>query len=81
MNQNDLLKIIYETGFALDDTVLFLDTHPDCEEALSYYHKMKKIHEQAFSDYQENYGPLLDTGVTCKNKWEWVNTPWPWEGV
>lgn len=81
MNQKALLKIIYETGFALDDTILYLDTHPDCKEALSYYHKMKEIYEQAFSDYEENYGPLLATGVTCKNKWEWVNAPWPWEGV
>ena len=48
MNQKALLKIIYETGFAIDDTVLYLDTHPDCEEALAYYHKMKKSMHRLF---------------------------------
>ena len=32
-----LLAKVMAEGFALDDALLFLDTHPDDEAALSYY--------------------------------------------
>ena len=40
MNQTDkkkLLRYIQEVAFAIDDVVLYLDTHPYDEEALKYY--------------------------------------------
>ncbi len=40
MNQSDkaqMLRYIQELGFAIDDVVLYLDTHPTDEEALKYY--------------------------------------------
>lgn len=78
-NQSALLKLIYESSFAMIDTILFLDTHPDCMEALSYYQKMKHIYKQAVSDYQEHYGPLFNSGVNTCSDWKWIEQPWPWE--
>ena len=46
MNQSDkaqMLRYIQELGFAIDDVVLYLDTHPTDEDALRYYEKYKKM--------------------------------------
>ena len=79
--QNELLQFIYETGFAIDDIVLFLDTHPEDKKALAYYRKYQTLHREAMNEYTENYGPLLNTQVNSENCWTWNSTPWPWEGV
>ena len=31
-----LLQNVYETGFALDEATLYLDTHPKCPMAMQY---------------------------------------------
>ena len=36
MNRSELLQKIDEIGFALYDTALFLDSHPDSRLALDY---------------------------------------------
>ena len=40
--QHHLLMYIDQISFALDDTVLFLDTHPCDTEALAYYQELKE---------------------------------------
>lgn len=42
MDKKSLMKIITQASFALDDTRLFLDTHPNCQEAILYYNKMQE---------------------------------------
>lgn len=54
MNQSDqakMLRYIQELGFAIDDVVLFLDTHPTDEDALMYYEKYKKMYRDAAHEY------------------------------
>ena len=61
MNQTDkkkLLRYIQEVAFAIDDVVLYLDTHPYDEEALKYYKKYKKLYHEASEEYTQCYGPL-----------------------
>lgn len=84
MNRLDrakLLRFIDEVSFALCDCVLYLDTHPMDQEALTYYEKCKCLRKKAVDEYTECYGPLTNDNVKVKNKWTWVNDPWPWEGV
>ena len=54
-NQNQqremLLKKINEVSFAVDDILLFLDTHPDCQEALDFYRQNVAIRKEALSEY------------------------------
>lgn len=76
---NDLLKRVYETGFALDDVALYLDTHPMDQTAMNYYKFMKKANEDAICAYEQSYGPLTVDSVTSDN-WSWIKNPWPWEG-
>lgn len=80
-NQQALLKYIYEVGFAIDDVVLFLDTHPCDPEALKYYCSYRQMKQQAVEEYTKYYGPLTNDNVDVTNKWTWIRDPWPWEGA
>lgn len=83
MNGKDrekLLQYINEVSFALDDVILFLDTHPCDPEALEYYEKYKCMRKEALEEYTRCFGPLLNDDADVENKWTWVMTPWPWEG-
>ncbi len=78
--KRDLERIIFETGFALNDLVLYLDTHPDCPNGLAAYNEYKKAYNAAINEYTDNYGPMRSTDVNTDNYFSWVNDPWPWEG-
>ena len=43
MNRAELMRKIQETGFALYDLTLFLDTHPQNQMALDYFTYRKTI--------------------------------------
>ena len=55
-----LMKEIYRIGFALVETVLYLDTHPADADALNYYHQIKKRYHMVMEMYAKEYGPLLN---------------------
>lgn len=77
-----LLYQILQYQFALTDLDLYLDTHPNDQEAIHLYQKYLTIKQQASSKYENMYGPLtLNSRDLDKNTWVWKNSPWPWEGV
>ena len=75
-----LLTRVYQTGFAMDDVLLFLDTHPSDPDALAYYQQAQTHYSMAVQAYESHCGPLFMTNVTDRNYWDWINDPWPWEG-
>ncbi|MDD6207256.1 MAG: spore coat protein CotJB [Clostridiales bacterium] len=79
LNHQQLMKVIYEVDFALCDLVLYLDTHPDCQQALDLYRKYQEIWMQAMDEYQQYCGPLSSHHVNAANQWDWITGPWPWE--
>lgn len=70
---------IYELGFVLTEAMLYLDTHPDDQEAIDYYANMKEKYKDAVDKYSNYYGPVNMTNMTNENYWMWVATPMPWE--
>ena len=48
-NENSLLQKVYETGFALDEATLYLDTHPADSQAMEYYQYVKRANQNAVS--------------------------------
>ena len=74
-----LLQAVYETGFALDEATLYLDTHPDCPMAMQYFQNARRMNRQAMKSYEEVNGPLQVADADFNN-WNWINGPWPWEG-
>ena len=76
---NALLQKVYETGFALDEITLYLDTHPSDSQAIEYYQYVKRMNQDAIAAYEKVHGPLMINQISG-NSWTWVNNPWPWEG-
>ncbi len=80
MNAKDkLLSEIRALSFALVETNLYLDSYPECAEALAYFRRVRDELRQKTEAYETMYGPLTVMGATAKNGWDWVETPWPWE--
>lgn len=77
---NPLMMRVYETGFALDDIILYLDTHPTDINAINYYNHMKKLRDEAVYNFETTYGPLLNFQANPNDYWSWADGPWPWEG-
>lgn len=77
--KDSLLKQINEASFAMDDVLLFLDTHPDDAAAMQYYRNVVAMRKNAMDAYQNQFGPLMVDSVTG-NRWDWVTEKWPWEG-
>ena len=75
-----LMQKIREYDFAIVETALFLDTHPNCHKALNYYHKIVAEKKKLVSEYESRFGPLTIYGNENQHKWDWINGPWPWEG-
>ena len=45
-NCSALLRKVYEASFAVDDVILYLDTHPDDQDALNYYQYVSELRKQ-----------------------------------
>ena len=80
ISKKKAMQFVRETGFAVLDASLYLDTHPCDEKAMDYYNKYKHMYKEAARDYEKNYGPLRLTGVNTCDGWTWTQGPWPWEG-
>ena len=83
MNSNvngreELMQRIHALSFAMTEAQLFLDTHPDCRDALTYFKDMRAQLDTALTEYQNKYGPLF-ADMTVGDKWTWIDGPWPWQ--
>lgn len=75
-----LLYQIMQYKFALIELNLYLDTNPSDRNAIELYNKYLKIEKEMCKKYENMYGPLtLDSDDLNENRWEWINSPWPWE--
>ena len=62
------------------ETVLYLDAYPECNEALSYYHTLKKEREKVVEELSRKCNmPITAFDNDSMDKWNWINAPWPWE--
>ena len=78
MNRNEMLRELQELDFAIQEAVLFLDTHPQNEVALSYYRYVTGLRRTAAEAYNRVCGPLTNRDSRGR-RWDWINSPWPWE--
>ena len=70
--------------FVVLELGIYLDTHPDCADAISYFNQMAPKREQLLKDFAANFEPLT---VDCISKngglsdhFTWLDGPAPWEG-
>lgn len=76
--QMELLLEIMEVSFVLDETSLYLDTHPDDERALRLHNNASQRYHELKNMYQARYGPLTNRDMS-KFPWAYIDGPWPWE--
>lgn len=81
-SRSQLLQHINEVSFAVNDIILYLDSHPCDGKAMEFYEENVKKRNKALREYAKYYGPLtIDTADDAQsNSWEWISQPWPWEG-
>ncbi|MGI6538646.1 MAG: spore coat protein CotJB [Caldicoprobacterales bacterium] len=82
-NQKEmLLDMIRAYEFAAVELNLYLDSHPDNQKALNDYNILVSQIAALKDEYEKIYGPLLNFGFgknVSKERWQWLNDPWPWE--
>ena len=77
-----LLYQLLQYKFAITDLNLYLDTNPNDKETLTTLKKYLAIENQIKNKYESMYGPLTISDINPNSKdWNWINSPWPWEGV
>ena len=80
MNEREkALKCVQQLDFIRDDIGLFLNTHPDCEEAFRAFKYYTEAEREAREEYEKCYGPLSLAGVDRCGGYDWINHAWPWE--
>lgn len=75
------LRRVQAAGFAAHEAALYLDSHPDDEEAMTYFNMQMTAAKEAARQFSAKYGPLTMENAVGANTWEWVKTPWPWEMI
>ncbi len=80
MNQKELYEWIMMLGFCAVDMMLYLDTHPDDEEALNYFNQCNTLYNAAKQSYQEQFDLLNAFSEQERFSWDWNTAPMPWEG-
>ena len=80
-SREKLLAWVDQVSFAVVEMNLYLDTHPEDEDALAFFREKVELRKEALKQYAEQYDPLtIDTANDRMSRsFEWVMQPWPWE--
>lgn len=65
--------------FAVTDMMLYLDTHPNDQNALEHYQKLQDKYNELVEEYTCKYGPITPAQVHSDCYFSWAATPMPWE--
>ncbi len=80
-SKESLKRRIHQYDFALIDLNLFLDMHPNCQRAIDTFNEYKEKRAELVRLYEQQFGKFVTTAKNMHpdNRWEWINSPWPWE--
>ena len=76
---NTALVELMALDFAVTELNLYLDTHPQDQEALGLYASYIKLAKEGREKYTAKYGPLDSAELLLEDGYTWLNDPWPWE--
>ncbi len=77
--KQQLLRDVQNVAFLVKEAQLFLDTHPEDANALSYFDYYNKLLDTLTAEYEDKFGPLTVYGIKANDGWSWIEQPWPWE--
>lgn len=72
------LSELQALGFAVQELALYLDTHPQDQEALEVYREYQKLYSHCREEYRKQCGPLTHF-QEHSGPYGWLKDPWPWE--
>ena len=71
---------ISAVDFSLYELTLYLDTHPDDQNALRMREVYQNKRRELIAEYESLFGPYVVTTDDVRgNCWTWVDNPWPWD--
>lgn len=79
MNRDELLQKIMEFDFYIIDLHLYLNTHPDDNEAIQMYNAAILQNRSLRAEYSQKYGMLMSNFCVSATPWQWIDGPWPWQ--
>lgn len=66
-------------SFAINELGLYLDTHKEDKEALELFRQYVQLYHQGEMQYEKLCGPVKRTQAGISGKFDWLDSPWPWE--
>jgi spore coat protein JB len=80
--QEKMLHDISILSFVVVELNLYLDTHPDDQNAIEYFNHYNRMSNRAKKEYSAKYEPLTIAcaGTSEYSDWKWALSPMPWEG-
>jgi spore coat protein JB len=67
--------------FMVKELSLYLDTHPDDQEAFETLKTVIDLANEGEKEYTKLYGPVTLSGVRYSKSYDWIHNPWPWENA
>jgi spore coat protein JB len=67
--------------FVTQELALYLDTHPDDQEAFHTWKDVMALKDEAHRRYVELYGPVTQADTVHCPAWVWPDDPWPWNNA
>lgn len=64
--------------FVMQELMLYLDTHPEDEEAAKLLEQFSAMECSAKAEYERRFGPLTMSSAVQGGKYRWLQEPWPW---
>ena len=79
MTKQERLYEVQKCNFAAYDLLLYLDTHPDDKKAFCLFQDMVAKYKKLKREYEKDYGSLEAYNSASMDKFDWLDSPWPWE--
>lgn len=76
---NGHLAELQALEFVIGELGLYLDTHPDDDEAFRLFQEYVAMEREGRKRYEAMHGPITLMAAADGEKFTWINDPWPWE--
>jgi spore coat protein JB len=74
------MEELQAVDFVLVELTLYLDTHPQDQNAIQQFNQFAKQRKQIKRAIESKYGPLQQFGNSYSGMpWNWSEGPWPWQ--
>lgn len=75
-----LLGELQSVDFVLVELTLYLDTHPDDNQALTQFTQFQRRKMTLTQQFEQSFGPMKQFGNSpTGSTWAWDDAPWPWQ--